>query len=124
MSAEKKYTERDLIQHKRYAYERALGEFTQLGKEDRTRAAAAAYPIQKIIRPRVVEDPEDLGEHVWRCICGVLWYRHRLASEGHWVLFGLCGTIHRDSIEWPTVFRVRLWADLFANPNETVEDEG
>ena len=82
-------------------------------------------PLPTITRARVVDDPEDLGEHKWRCVNGSLWYRHRDASDDLlWVPFGQYGGIDRTSVEWPTLYRIRMWADLLANPNETIEDVG
>ena len=83
------------------------------------RAAERAFPLPTVTRPRVVADPECPKHIRWsvskvtdNVMCEVL--------EGDF--WALAGAGH--SAFFPTKGRVKLWADLYAEPTETVtEDE-
>lgn len=120
MSDEAMVTERDAVERERAAYTEGAkwawrtnyaectgARFNHNGHVDR--AAAYRYPLPTITRPRVVKDPHS-ADIVWRCDGGVLQYRqgnHEWSmGPGYWYAF-------------PE--RVRLWADLLANPTEEVD---
>lgn len=66
--------------------------------------AKARYPLPRMLRPRVVKDPEF--QHCeWR-VCG-----GELSAGAYGQLFT------------PTPARVAMWADLLANPTELVDAE-
>jgi hypothetical protein len=69
------------------------------------------YPLPKVSRPRVVRDPHGAA-HFWTVRDG------RIRPSVHWSANDL------QTIEAITPERVALWADLLANPNEIVEDDG
>lgn len=108
------YTERDLILAKRQAFEDGF----ELGWKGQTTEwrgllteAEARYPLPKVTRPRVVQYPLYHWKK-WRVIDGEL---QRNGSED-------------DSDEWVstplsvmTAARVRVLADLLANPTEEVD---
>jgi hypothetical protein len=72
--------------------------------------ADSTFPLPKIIRPRIVKDPNIIGE--WRCVDGELQVRYGPMQP--WSAVDYAGV---------TTARVRLWADLLANPTETVDDD-
>lgn len=76
--------------------------------------ASLLYPL-KVERPRVVRD-EHGGE--WRVVRGALWYRLNEAEHGKdWQLAN--GVPLQFTV---TQTRAALWAELFATPNEWVDD--
>lgn len=74
------------------------------------RAAVQCYPLPKVTRPRVVHD----GDYDYKCEAGQLFWRGKVTGWWHFD--------HKEP-PTPTVDRVKLWADLLANPNEEVEDD-
>lgn len=78
--------------------------------------AADRYPLPTITRPRVVKDAADPS--VEFCfVDGVLQYR---ADSGSWWRLVPDDGRVPTTIFYPTAERVRLWADLLANPTEEV----
>ena len=76
-------------------------------------AIARAFPIPKVKRPRVLEDPHD-ADFRWRCVAG----KHECRTPGgEWVspIWGYLSTY--------TPERAALWADLLAKPEEEVDVE-
>jgi hypothetical protein len=76
------------------------------------REAEKRYPLPMVTRPRVVTDSFAIA---WRLADGALEFR--LSQSAPWRVtphYGPMGV---------TVERIRLWADLLANPTEQVEDE-
>ena len=74
-------------------------------------AVEAEYPLPKITRPRVVLDPID-PNYAWRFVNGAL--QCERGGSGVW----------GNTMTWALhPERVRVLADLVANPTETVEDE-
>ena len=112
MSAEKKYTERDMIVRERRAFVEGAN-YGATGATMRIYSEAEhRYPLPKVTRPRVVTD--EYGD-LWKFENGVF----------RW------SNCHKDAIQWehvnpawaPTATLVTLWAALLANPTETVEVE-
>ncbi|MHB1310618.1 MAG: hypothetical protein ACYC3L_01285 [Gemmatimonadaceae bacterium] len=113
MPDEKLYTERDLILAKREAFAVGCGAMG-LPLGNAARLAARRYELPKITRLRVVTD--QFGTE-WRMRENVdddrsiaLEYRH--ADNGGWQVDRLTMTAQR----------IKLWADLLANPTEEVAD--
>lgn len=71
--------------------------------------AAKRFPLPKVTRPRVVADSEG---NAWRVVDGNLECRD---AVNEWTRVRHCGI---------TAERLRMWADLLANPTEEVEEEG
>lgn len=111
-------SEREAVRREREAFVRgaewaypATGTWTTASK------AEEAFPLPTITRPRVVTDPHDAA---------VRWSvggssrrirREKVSALGHW--------ISADAEHTPiTNERVALWADLLANPSESVPDDG
>lgn len=124
MSAEKKHTDRDLVKARRDAYVSCL-----LGPHVRhshtlsesIEAAKLVYPMPKVTRPRIVQDPHDFK--VWRMSesgAAAVWARAdsgpAFSSQLKWIV--LLGDIIA------TAERIAMWEDLRANPTELVEDDG
>jgi hypothetical protein len=72
-------------------------------------SAAKRYPLPQIKRPRVVTDPNIIGE--WRCVNGQLESRYR---PDEWRKVDYAGV---------SIDRVKIWADLIARPTELVDDD-
>jgi len=79
-------------------------------------AAASKYPLPMVTRPRAVPDPEGIGE--WAAVDGSLRWRaqphHRWEK---WIDF------KNSAACAPIAPRVAVWADVLANPTETVPDD-
>lgn len=80
--------------------------------------AERAYPITTVTRPRTITVPEHMNGTA------------HMASGTYRVLRGVIEQRHwRHGNSWsatehaPTPERVAAWADLLANPTETVEDD-
>lgn len=133
MSAEKKYTERDLVLAKREGYVdcrvthgyRDVHSREVYGEEARKR-----YPLPKVTRPRVVQDElGDSGHPVWFRVSAGGGIEYQLSScGGQWYTIGRLLNV---SSAWPrddvsaTQQMTRwegIWADLRVNPTEEVED--
>lgn len=126
MSNEKKYTERDLVAAKRNAFLSGRvdrGETGQLSGVEAERRAREMYPLPKVTRPRVLDDPH---------VAGAKWKLYPNLAP----MLGEFGVAHPDiydgdfytpskelNLGVPTTARVKLWADLIANPTEEVEAE-
>lgn len=85
------------------------------GREHRDdNAAAWRYPLPKVTRPRVLGMPVSNGNRLEFRLVGDEFQERLKTPDGQsdWQHTG--GTT-------PTPERVRLWADLLANPTETVE---
>jgi len=76
--------------------------------------AETTYPLPRVTRPRVVRD-DGWPIVDWQSDGLNLYWRY---DGGLWVRYPQ-GVIERGP--WPTKERVALWADLIANPTETVE---
>jgi len=122
MSAEQKYTERDLVLAKREAYVMCRSLHGYVDGFARTlyeKEAVSKYPLPKVTRPRVVKDPESDTNGFWMVKGGrVQWTCFRNGD----------GTIDlnwrdaRPELVAVTPARVALWYDLLDNPTEEVED--
>lgn len=82
--------------------------------------AARRYPLPKVTRPRVVKDTDGTR---WRISEGRLQF---MRGGGDWLC--MLGESRSGSDRYgmglvPTPERIRLWADLLANPNEEVEQD-
>lgn len=84
---------------------------------------ARLYPLPPKVQPRVVPDPTPGFCQSWRCVDGRLqyraigedWYDMRERLKGTTVGEGMC--------LFPMPERIAMWADLLANPTESVPDE-
>lgn len=124
MSAEKKYTDHDLVKAHRSAYASGLLDGHSKhsrGLVDCVIAANKAYPMPKVERKRIVQDPHDF--RVWRMSesgAAAVWARADsgpgISSQLKWIV--LLGDIIA------TAERIAMWEDLRANPTELVEDDG
>lgn len=75
--------------------------------------AIRTYEMPKVKRPRVVADPEQKHRQ-WRVANGSEGPRLEVSSGSGWY----------GAHEWlPIPERVRVWADLLANPTEVVDAE-
>lgn len=93
----------------------------ELARGEARSRAASYYPLPKITRPRVVSDPEPGYDQKWRVKDGVLEFNgHTGWREAH----GCSASGSYGTCLFPTPARIMLWADLLANPTETVDDEG
>jgi hypothetical protein len=119
MAPELKYTEKDLILARRSAFMlgAAYGEaFPVMSFAGRIERSHIEFPLPKVERPRVVRDVEHMNANFnpseWRFVNGELERRDlrfdEWASSENAVL---------------TVQRIKLLADLLANPTELVEDD-
>ena len=111
MSDEKTYTEREMAHERQAVARTVLLAHTTMGYEKCDAIARQSFPLPKVTRPRVVQDPLYHWKK-WRVIDGEL---QRNGSED-------------DSDEWVstplsdmTAARVRVLADLLANPTEEVD---
>lgn len=124
MSAEKKFTDRDQVHAYRSGYvngllDRRAKESHGLGEY--IKASKLAYPMPKVTRQRIVQDPHDFK--VWRISesgAAAVWASADsgpgISSQFKWIV--LLG----DMVA--TVERIAMWEDLRANPTELVEDDG
>ena len=123
MSDPKMVSERDAVERERNAYVRGWcdhGGFSDRGHGN----ASRLYPLPKVERPRVVQDPhEQFPEHSWKIEEGHVYWRcngsrWRLADFGDLVQ----NTDDPELITTLTPMRLRALADLLANPTELVEE--
>ena len=114
-TASRTYTERELVLAQRDAYARGLGEGTQYWGDDAVAKARHEYPLPKVTRPRVVDDPHVFSQ--FKADGGKLYWR---GGNTGWYAFD---NVANPPAFLPTEERVRLWADLLANPTEEVESE-
>lgn len=74
--------------------------------------AARLYPLPKVERPRVVDDPKTAG-YSWRCVNGSLEVRNAFADKPVWT----------EAKAWiPHPERVAMWNGLLASPSELIDD--
>ncbi len=118
MNDEKTISEREAVKRERKAFEDGMvrgsaREFTNIARV--RQAASEAYPLPKITRPRVVDDPHDCQEgSAWRVVEGRIEYRWKGDKPSAW----------RQYASSPiTPERVAMWANLLANPTEEVPDD-
>jgi hypothetical protein len=78
-------------------------------------------PTVTVTRPRVVQDPFNIYRD-WRVINGEFETRRRANGCGDFKDWHSPNEFNAGSIP-ATAARVRMWADLLANPTETVEVE-
>ena len=111
MSAEKKYTERDMVEAERAAFTKGwmrdviLDEALGFDQKYIAHRANTTYPLPKVARPRVV----IMDGTGWRCIGARLEWQDQRTP---WTASGQF---------MPTPKLVALWADLIANPTEEVD---
>jgi hypothetical protein len=125
MSNDKTVTEREAVLRERKAAEDAFlaGTHTTFSCSGAARDyarqwAVDAHPLPKVTRPRVVRDPHDMnGRWAWYPTLNEFAYAHPEISDGDFYGPAVYGPIPVTSE------RVRIWADLLANPTEDVEDE-
>lgn len=138
--SEKTVTEREAVMRERAAFERgyctcpftfskgdAVADMEVHDARERSCLSAVIareYPLPKVTRFRVVPDP--LSPCVdWRVIgvCGEPTLMCRTNDEegrSIWKVYPIDnGGVHH----MPTTERVKLWADLLANPTEMVDDD-
>jgi hypothetical protein len=126
MADAKMVSEREAILRERAAVNEALRVLCQRGGERFLGAlpqdwegsltfAAKLHPLPQVERPRVVPDGQGLA---WRMVCGLLEFRwEQEPRDRNWYK----ATENVVEITHP---RIRLWADLLANPTELVSDSG
>ena len=121
----KTYTEKDLVLAKREAYmlgrheSLTVGHMTLAERAAYARDAASRYPLPKVTRARLVEDPHDDGG--WYVEDGeVLWTATGNARCG--VRIEHTKDFQRKTLRAITPARVAVWSDLLANPTEEVEE--
>jgi len=107
MSDEKRYTERDLIRARREGYAKHCEETAtcQWSREAREQFAAAAYPLPKVTRPRVVAGLRAQ----YKVVDGVVHGRSNASFD-----WRVSASIHVDDV-------VRV-ANLLANPTEEITE--
>ncbi len=112
---DKTVSEREAIMREREAYENGMvrgsaREFISM--EDLREAVRRTFPLPKVTRPRVVTDREN-PTIVWR-------FTEHAGFE--WKPVGAESWMMRGS-DYQTPRKVVMWADLYANPTEEVEDD-
>lgn len=135
MSAEPKYTERDLVMAKREAFREgsrwlscwcscngAYDDYRWITGDSRGRpeeAAADRYKLPKVTRPRVVKESGGMAfrfvgnpSEQFACIEYMSSYEPREWKQAH-------GSDNHLAV---TTERIRIWSDLLANPTEECED--
>lgn len=128
MSESKMVTEREAVMRERAAFVRGSQFEDEAWREmlrvnhssgaDCIDASRKRYPLPKVERPRVVVETSVHGRTVaWKYEHGALWWRNPRGS-GEW--YSLMSP--RTSEMFITPERVKLLADLLANPTELVED--
>lgn len=125
MSAEKKYTERDLVMAKREGWDECAYQMTVCGQGSKESDAMrdATFPLPKVVRPRVVEDPTSIpGARFWRVCDGKLQTRKGRGLDTEWYDQQNAHAFHDRDFPYPTRERLQLWSDLLANPTEEVEE--
>lgn len=124
MTEQKMVSEKEAVRRERAAFEagahwrfcRALHAVKRIPPLDESTPgiyhmeAAERYPLPKVERPRVVAT--DGGSAQWRVKNGEM---QCLAQNGRTWLLGAAHHVTRE--------RLAVWADLFASPNELVEDD-
>lgn len=119
MSTTQMISEREAVLRERAAARKALAYFDGTGRgADRAQQLAAEwFPLPKIRRPRIVSDPGVRGGGVrWRLMNGQLQWN----SHSQWNSLNDA----RNRGMFITAERVRVLADLLANPTEEVSDDG
>jgi hypothetical protein len=110
-------TEREAVRRERAAYARAMMIHGGQSWDEAHCAAGRVYPLPKVTRPRVVQDPNK--PYRWfRVIGGEVYAKTTRYSDGEWT--PLAGNWSIPA----TPEMIRLWVDLLANPTEEVEDDG
>jgi hypothetical protein len=122
MSAPKTVTEREAVLRERRAYILGLQDACWRDPETEEDAMARAeidaarrYPLPRVTRPRVVRDPEHRPA-LWRLRNGAL--EVLIDGTESWHVYPRSG----EGLK-ATGARLNVWADLLANPTETVEDD-
>lgn len=112
LGARDTFTARELVLCERAAFLAGINARPSLGDEWCGAACEAAkrYPLPTEQRPRVVHE-EGLE---WCVIDGALHHRQSSPSGLRWL---------QTNYAEPTAARIAMWADLLANPTETVEAE-
>lgn len=109
-------TEREAVLRERRAFLSGVGR--TLTETHAKLAAAEYYPLPKVTRPRVVTDSGAgliARETSWRVVGGALQWK--TGSEWN----NLAGPMNEGM--FITAQRVRILADLLANPTEEAEDD-
>jgi hypothetical protein len=128
MSDEKRYTEREVRLRERRAFQVGADWFYTQEEvphslayvTNRARAAAReCYELPKVTRPRVVRDPEN-GYVQWRVAEDGYLQARRINATGGWMRH----LDYRNAVDIaPIPERVKMWADLLANPTEVCDAE-
>lgn len=130
MSAPRLYTKRDLLAAQREAVNQAVEWVFSMARAnggiehvDARNLATDLFPTPTVIRARVVRDP-IADEVEWTVQEGALRQRLHRAGRvpGDWLPY--MDYREKFGATAPLQSRVEVWADLFANPLETVEDDG
>jgi hypothetical protein len=104
----------------REAYNRGWSDFGLGGGGIRQKhRGETLYPLSPATRPRVWLEPRCDGGMAWRVVGGELQYTLSTRPD----LLEWKWTSHTGCEHEITPKRIRAWADLLANPTETVEDE-
>lgn len=121
-------SEREAVLRERAAYvahaiDYAFATGRSLNEPEVKRAAAERYPLPTVTRPRVVADPFPTSPIEW---CALPWagtgkaaIHVRRVPGGEWRVWTQESVAAASCVV--TAERVALWADLLANPTETVE---
>jgi len=112
------YTEREVVLRERVAFTRGWKEWQSVEHEDDVFGAALrCYPLPTVTRPRVVDDPPGHRLWQWRVLNGQL--QCRWNGFGGWNTEWGSTEKALERIEI-TPERIKMWADLLDNPNETI----
>jgi hypothetical protein len=118
MPAARTYTEREKVLAERAAFEDGLIRGTArefAGRGDwmtaLKRAVAEAFPLPKVTRTRVVQDPRE--PYDWSVREGALHFRWDQAGFDDWKR---ASGLYENLLLTPLPERVKLWADLLARP--------
>jgi hypothetical protein len=123
VSDEKKYTECEVVRRERDAFERGCWTVLRHQRDGGSwpgslPLAAERYPFPKVTRPRVVRDPHTT-EFNWSTA------PRADLKEGHLRVVSVTRLGMRTHESLANVHvtdeRVKVWADLLANPTEEVE---
>lgn len=114
------YTEREVVLREREAFVKGWKDFQServaCAEEDCYQAAARHFPLPTVTRPRVVRDSYN-ADREWKFVDG------KLLTRTHWEPKWRDANTGPDRMPGWTPERVKLLAELIANPNETVPDD-
>ena len=121
MCSEKMISERDAVKREQIAFRWGWNDATadlslnHIRQQQRELRMRERFPLSKVERPRVLEDPNDRTR--WRFVNGAYETFNSISEDWSPCDVGLTYWL-------PTKARVEMWASLLTSPTELVEDPG